>query len=132
MAHIQTGLSITIKAFIHLKPRDLNHQLEMLTLAKQAHETGEYAALIAAAQITEVKVEQKSRKVEEVAAPTPATEPVPAAEPAPLLDIMEAAPVAGISSGDNREDPADFDNGGDYDEVNFDGGDEADARVAAE
>ena len=131
MAHIQNGLSITIKAFIQLKPRDLNHQLEMLTLAKQAHETGDYAALISAAQITEVRVEQKSRKVEDT--PTPAGEPVAAAEPAPLLAIMEADPVAGISSGDNREDPADDgEEDGDFDEVDFDNHDEADERMGAE
>ena len=127
MAHIQNGLSITIKAFIQLKPRDLNHQLEMLTLAKQAHETGDYAALISAAQINEVRVEQKSRKVDDVVVPPPAT------EPAPLLAIMEAAPVAGISSGDNREDPADGgDEDGDFDEVDFDNHDEADERMGAE
>lgn len=89
MARNQSGLSISIKAFLVLKPNDLNQNLSALTLAKEAHETGDYTALLAAASVDEVKVEQKSRRVDD--------EPVaPVAEPAPLLDAMqgETAPEA--------------------------------------
>lgn len=97
MARNQTGLAITIKAFLVLKPNDINQNLAALTLAKEAHETGNYSSLIAAAQIDEVKVEQKSRRVED-APEAPAVE-----EPGPLLVAM----TAGISSGEERVDPED-------------------------
>lgn len=99
MARNQTGLAITIKAFLVLKPNDINQNLAALTLAKEAHETGNYSALIAAASIDEVKVEQKSRRVED------APEAPVAEEPGPLL----AAMTAGISSGEERVDPEDED-----------------------
>lgn len=114
MARNQNGLAISIKAFIPMRANDLNQNLEVLTLAKTAHETGDYAALIAAASIDEVKVEQKSRRVED-APETPA-----AAEPGPLLAAMEEptpapeeAPAAfssrrqGISTGEDRGEAAD-------------------------
>lgn len=97
MARNQTGLAITIKAFLVLKPNDINQNLAALTLAKEAHETGDYSSLIAAASIDEVKVEQRSRRVED-APEAPAAE-----EPGPLL----AAMTAGISTGEERVDPAD-------------------------
>ena len=92
MARNQTGLAITIKAFLVLKPNDINQNLAALTLAKEAHETGDYSKLIAAASIDEVKVEQKSRRVED------APEAPVAEEPVPLL----AAMTAGISTGEDR------------------------------
>jgi hypothetical protein len=111
MARNQTGLAITIKAFLVLKPNDINQNLEALTLAKEAHETGDYSKLIASASIDEVKVEQRSRRVED--APVAAD----AEEPGPLLQAMEAGeadePVgfassrSGISSGEERVDPED-------------------------
>ena len=99
MARNQTGLAITIKAFLTLKPNDINQNLAALTLAKEAHETGDYSKLIAAASIDEVKVEQKSRRVED------APEVPVAEEPGPLLVKMTAQ--AAISSGEERVDPAD-------------------------
>jgi hypothetical protein len=103
MARTQPGLVISIKAFIPLT-RDLNQNLEALTLAKQAHETGDYSHLIAAATVDEVKVEQRSRRVEDA----PVAPVAEAEEPAgPLLNIMVAAPVAAISTGEERIDPAD-------------------------
>jgi hypothetical protein len=78
MARTQAGLVISIKAFIPLT-RDLNQNLEALTLAKQAHESGDYSALIAAAQVDEVKVEQRSRRVEDAPVAPPAV---------PLLEVM--------------------------------------------
>ncbi len=84
MARNQNGLAISIKAFIPMRANDLDQNLTVLTLAKTAHETGDYAALIAAASIDEVKVEQRSRRVED------APEAPAAAEPGPLLQAMES------------------------------------------
>lgn len=97
MARNQTGLAIIIKAFLPLKPNDLSQNLEALTLAKDAHETGDYSKLIAAATIDEVKVEQRSRRVED------APEPPLAEEPGPLL--VKMTEEAAISTGEERIDP---------------------------
>lgn len=64
MAYNQTGVAIVIKAFLPIG-KTLDEQLEALTLVKTSHETGDYAALLAAAGIDEVKTEQKTRRVED-------------------------------------------------------------------
>lgn len=87
MARNQSGLAISIKAFLVMKPNDLDQNLKALTLAKEAHETGDYTALLAAASVDEVKVEQKSRRVEDEPASTASL------EPAPLLDAMQGEPA---------------------------------------
>lgn len=48
----------------------LEDQLAALTLVKTAHETGDYAALLAAVHDVEVKTEQKTRRVEVAPATT--------------------------------------------------------------
>lgn len=84
MARSKTGLAITIKAFLTLKPNDLDQNLAALTLAKEAHATGDYSKLIAAAEIDEVGVIQKTRRVDD--------EPVTAGpEAGPLLAKMATA-----------------------------------------
>lgn len=95
MARNQSGLYVSIKAFLVLKPNDLNQNLAALTLAKEAHENGDYTALLAAATVDEVKVEQKSRRVED--------EPASAPEPAPLLDAMTAGEPAPETRGDEAQ-----------------------------
>lgn len=110
MARTQAGLVISIKAFIPLT-RDLNQNLEALTLAKVAHETGDYSALIAAAQVDEVKVEQRSRRVEDApVAPEPAG-PLLAAmeEEAPEAEPEFRSSRAGISTGEDRGDEEEAD-----------------------
>ena len=81
MATNQPGIAITIKAWLPVEG-PLEAQIEALTMVKQAHETGDYAPLLAAATIDEVKSEQRTRRVEKAdPAPDPAPEPVP--EPVP-------------------------------------------------
>lgn len=66
-----TGIAIVIKAFLPAG-KTLDEQFNALSLVKTAHETGDYAPLLAAAQIDEVKTEQKTRRVEDAATPEPA------------------------------------------------------------
>ena len=79
MATNQQGIAIGIKAFLPMG-KSLDEQLAALNLVKTAHETGDYAALLAAAHDVEVKTEQKTRRVE------------PAPQPAPEVNGHEAAP----------------------------------------
>lgn len=97
MARNQSGLAINIKAFLVLTPNDLNQNLAALTLAKEAHETGDYTALLAAASVDEVQVAQKSRRVED------APEAPKAVDPAPLLDAMEGGETAPEAQGDEAQ-----------------------------
>ena len=88
MATNQTGIAIIIKAFLPTG-KTLDETYAALTVVKTAHETGDYAPLLAAAKIDEVKTEQKTCRVEDTpagpvpAAPAPAPDQAPAAEPAP-------------------------------------------------
>lgn len=58
-----TGIAIVVKAFLPTG-KTLDEQFAALSIVKEAHETGDYAALLAAAKIDEVKTEQKTRRVE--------------------------------------------------------------------
>lgn len=60
----KTGIAIGIKAFLPMT-KNLDDQLATLSLVKEAHETGDYSALLKAADIEEVKTEQKTRRVED-------------------------------------------------------------------
>lgn len=64
MAHNQTGIAIAIKAWLPTG-KTLDEQFEALSLVKQAHETGDYSALLATATVEAVKTEQKNRRVED-------------------------------------------------------------------
>ena len=121
MAHNQTGIAIVIKAFLPTG-KSLDEAYAALSLVKTAHETSDYAALLAAAQIDSVKTEQKNRRVEDA--------PVPV-EPGPMVAMMTgeaeppfqsrrinddalaglAAREAAISTGEERVDP-------DFEDVN--------------
>lgn len=63
MATNQTGIAIVIKAFLPTG-KTLDETYAALTVVKTAHETGDYAPLLAVAKIDEVKTEQKTRRVE--------------------------------------------------------------------
>lgn len=76
MAINQQGIAIVIKAFLPTG-KTLDEQFNALTIVKTAHETGDYSPLLAASQDVEVKTEQKTRRIEEPAAPKPAPEPAP-------------------------------------------------------
>ena len=75
----QNGIAITIKGFLPTG-KTLDETFAALSIVKQAHETGDYAPLLAAAKVEEVKTEQKTRRVEAVAQPA---EPEPQPEPGP-------------------------------------------------
>lgn len=84
MAINQQGIAISIKAFLPMG-KALDDQLAALNLVKTAHETGDYAPLLAAAQGLEIKTEQKTRRVET------APQQPPAADPATRPDLPAAA-----------------------------------------
>lgn len=71
MAINQSGIAIVVKAFLPTG-KTLDEQFAALSIVKAAHETGDYSALLKAAQDVEVKTEAKNRRVEE---PAPATAP---------------------------------------------------------
>lgn len=71
MAINQQGIAIVIKAFLPTG-KTLDEQFNALSIVKTAHETGDYSPLLAASQDVEVKTEQKTRRIEEPAAPEPA------------------------------------------------------------
>lgn len=97
MAHNQTGIAIVIKAFLPTG-KTLDETFNALSIVKQAHETGDYAPLLAAAKVEEVKTEQKPRRVEAA----PQTEDTNDAEPeiaqsedAPEFSTSRRGPRAG-------------------------------------
>lgn len=112
MAVNQQGIAISIKAFLPMG-RALDDQLAALNLVKTAHETGDYAALLAASQDVEVKTEQKTRRVDPIPVvsrvvgeePQPATaaEPAPAAEPEETPLPLDPTPATGKKKGNGNE-----------------------------
>lgn len=58
----QQGIYIAIKAFIPYG-KSINAQFTALSAAKLAHETGDYAELVRMAQVEDVKVEPRTRRV---------------------------------------------------------------------
>ena len=79
MATNQNVIAISIKAFLPTG-KTLDEQFAALSIVKTAHETGDYSALLKAAQDVQIKTEAKTRRVEEhpgiphPAAPVAATE----------------------------------------------------------
>lgn len=101
MAQNQTGIAIVIKAWLPAG-KTLDEQFEALSIVKQAHATGDYAPLLAAASVEEVKTEQKTRRVE--IAPT--TEEPADAEPEVAQEADAAEPGARRrGAGDGEGDP---------------------------
>lgn len=96
MATNQTGIAIVIKAWLPIG-RSLDEQLASLQLVKDAHETGNYANLLATAEVQEVKTEQKTRRVET---------PVEPEAPGPLLQKMEEGHTAVIMPDPVTPEPA--------------------------
>lgn len=58
-----TGIAIVVKAFLPTG-KTLDEQFEALSLVKDAHASGDYSKLLAAASIDEIKTEQKTRRME--------------------------------------------------------------------
>lgn len=69
MAKNQTGIAITIKAFLPTGST-IDEQFAALSIVKDAHASGDYTALLKAAKVEEVKTEQKTRRVEDEPATT--------------------------------------------------------------
>lgn len=71
----QTGIAIVIKAFLPTG-KTLDEQFNALSIVKEAHATGDYATLLKAATVEDVKTEQKTRRIEDQQTTTqePATE----------------------------------------------------------
>lgn len=63
MATNQNFIDITIKAALPTG-KTLDEQFAALSIVKTAHETGDYAPLLAAAQDVQIRTEAKTRRVE--------------------------------------------------------------------
>jgi len=91
MATNQTGIAIVIKAWLPTG-KTLDEQLAALTLVKTAHETSDYAPLLAAAQIEAVQTDSKTRRVDAQTAEERAVEMANdvqgIAENSPLVDML--------------------------------------------
>lgn len=101
----QTGIAIVIKAFLPTG-KSLDDQFNALTIVKNAHASGDYAELLKAASVEEVKTEQKTRRVED-AAPTPSA---PAENSSGgETTTQEAPPATEAPAGVQSEDAAEGD-----------------------
>lgn len=60
----QTGIAIVIKAFLPTG-KTLDEQFNALSIVREAHATGDYATLLKAASVEDVKTEQKTRRIED-------------------------------------------------------------------
>lgn len=66
MAKNQTGIAIALKAWLPTGST-IDEQIANLELVRTAHQTKDYTALLAAATVEEVKIEQKTKRVEDPA-----------------------------------------------------------------
>jgi hypothetical protein len=96
MATNQNIIAITIRAALPTG-KTLDEQFAALSIVKQAHETGDYSALLKAAQDVQIKTEAKTRRVEEQPAAA-APEAIPALPP-------EEEPRAFPDTSDELSDP---------------------------
>lgn len=60
----QNGIFITIKAWLPVTG-PISEQIAKLQLVETAHATSDYAPLLAAATVEDVKAEQKTRRIED-------------------------------------------------------------------
>lgn len=92
---LENGIAITIRAFLHTG-KTLDEQFAALTMMKEAHETGDYSKVLAAAQIDEIKAEPKTRRntAEAAPAPEPVAAPAPVAAAPDFSDLPDDIPAA--------------------------------------
>lgn len=90
-----TGIAIVIKAFLPTG-KTLDEQFAALSIVKAAHETGDYAPLLAAANIDEVKTEQKTRRMDDApkAEEPQGDAPEFAEVPASYMECADAIPAS--------------------------------------
>jgi len=69
MATNQTGISITIKAWLPVTG-SISEQIAKLQMVEAAHTTGDYAELLKASSVEDIKTEQKTRRIEDAPATT--------------------------------------------------------------
>jgi len=92
MATNQTGIAIIIKAWLPVAG-PISEQIAKLQMVEDAHKSGDYATLLKTATVEEVKTEQKTRRVDEPAAPAAApTEAGEQDEQAMNTETLEPAP----------------------------------------
>lgn len=85
----QSGIAISITAFLPTG-KTLDEQLTALTIVKDAHASGDYAALLSSSVDVLVRTENKTRRIH--ATPAPAAAPTPAAEEEPA--VAAPAPIS--------------------------------------
>ena len=102
MATNQNIIAITLRAALPTG-KTLDEQFAALSIVKQAHETGDYAPLLKAAQDVQIKTEAKTSRVEQ-AAPAAAA---PAANPAVILGEGDGS-SAGMGFVPTAEEPPAF------------------------
>lgn len=68
----QAGIQITIKAWLPTG-KTIDEQFEALSIVKNAHASGDYAALLTASKIEAVQTEQKTRRMDDEPATAQAT-----------------------------------------------------------
>lgn len=60
----QTGIAIVIKAWLPVSG-SISEQIAKLQLVETAHASGDYAELLKAATVEDIKTEQKTRRIED-------------------------------------------------------------------
>ena len=91
----QTGIAINIKAWLPTG-KTLDELLSALTIVKTAHESGDYAPLLAAASIEAVSTESKTRRMEDK--PGNPTQAEPSSEPTGSTAPLGGQTAAGSSA----------------------------------
>lgn len=67
----QNGIFITLKAWLPVEG-SISEQIAKLQMVEKAHETSDYAELLKAAKVEDIKTEQKTRRVEDQPTTSPA------------------------------------------------------------
>lgn len=108
MAVNQTGIAITIKAFLPTG-ETIKEQRDTLDKVVKAHETGDYSDVLKAAIIDSVKSEQKTRRVENPVAATIAdglNEALASAKEEPLSFVGDEELANALKEEDQRSELA--------------------------
>lgn len=100
MATNQTGIAIIIKAWLPVSG-PISEQITKLQMVEAAHSTGDYAELLKAASVEDIKTEQKTRRVEDapttiqdLARVTGADQPNEILNDLPMVDVADDTPAA--------------------------------------
>lgn len=96
MATNQTGVQIVIKAWLPVTG-SISEQITKLQMVETAHTTGDYAELLKAATVEDIKAEQKTRRIEDApaAAATNAANEAGSTDETRFTEAMDALQPAG-------------------------------------